>query len=430
MTSPRRFESDLPAFLADLYLAGTPDYRDELVRQTAHVRQRPAWTFPERWLPVELVSQRVPVTRLPLRQLGVLAVLALLLATILVAYIGSRQQRLPAPFGVAGNGLIAYSAGGDIYSADQSGGVATAIVTGSETDVAPRFSHDGTLVVFERKLKYGAGQLYVAGSDGSQPTLITPEPIVLTATESSISYDFSPDGRSVLFMSSKNGSPTMSIAQSDGGGVTELDVGMLAERASFRPPDGAEILFHGRENLASNFGVYAVDLGTGAVRPIVKPSVLRELTGAAWSPDGSRILYWSWDNLRDDPAAKTHVVAADGTGDRELPAPPDAVWNAVAAWSNDGTRIFLVRGYTSGGQDVRPAVLPADGSTVGVEIPLDRTAERDCCSAWTWSPDDSKILGRPGGSTSDQVILDPVAGEFRLAPWTSTSDPAWQRIAP
>ena len=38
MTSPRRFERDLPAILGDLYLAGTPDYRDDLVRQTARVQ--------------------------------------------------------------------------------------------------------------------------------------------------------------------------------------------------------------------------------------------------------------------------------------------------------------------------------------------------------------------------------------------------------
>jgi dipeptidyl aminopeptidase/acylaminoacyl peptidase len=432
MTTPRRFEHDLPALLDDLYFAGTPDYRDDLVRQTARVRQRPAWTFPERWLPMELVTTRVPATRIPWRQIGVLALLVLLIAAAVIGYIGSREPRLPAPFGPADNGAIAYSYAGDIYSADPGSDVATAIVTGSETDVAPRFSHDGTLVVFERKLENDAGQLYVTQSDGSQLTLITPEPVVLTAAESSISYDFSPDGRSVLFMSSKNGSPTMSIAQSDGGGVSELDVGMPAERGSYRPPDGAEILFLGRENVASNYGVYAVDLVTGAVRPIVKPSADRDLTGAAWSPNGSRILYWSWNIRADGMAARTHVVSADGAGDRELPAPPDAVWNAVAAWSNDGTRIFLVRGYTSGFEDVRPAVLPADGSTVGVEIPLDGTAERDCCAAWIWSPDDSKILGRPGGTTGDplrQVILDPVAGESRPVPWASTSDPAWQRVA-
>ena len=81
MTSPRRFEQDLPALLADLYLAGTPDYRDDLVQHVARVRQRPAWTFPERWLPVELVTSRVGTTRMPWRQIGVLALLAALMAS-------------------------------------------------------------------------------------------------------------------------------------------------------------------------------------------------------------------------------------------------------------------------------------------------------------------------------------------------------------
>ena len=29
----------------------TPDYVDEVIAATARVRQRPAWTFPSRWLP-------------------------------------------------------------------------------------------------------------------------------------------------------------------------------------------------------------------------------------------------------------------------------------------------------------------------------------------------------------------------------------------
>jgi hypothetical protein len=33
--------------------------------------------------------------------------------------------------------------------------------------------------------------------------------------------------------------------------------------------------------------------------------------------------------------------------------------------------------------------------------------------------------GRPG----QQVIIDSGTGETRVAPWTSTSDPTWQRLA-
>ena len=63
---------------------------------------------------MELTSARVPATRLPMRQLGVLALIAILLAAALAVYVGSRQQKLPAPFGPAANGLIPYESGGDI----------------------------------------------------------------------------------------------------------------------------------------------------------------------------------------------------------------------------------------------------------------------------------------------------------------------------
>ncbi len=38
--------------------AGRPDYRDDLFRRTARTRQRPAWTFIERWLPMTFITAR------------------------------------------------------------------------------------------------------------------------------------------------------------------------------------------------------------------------------------------------------------------------------------------------------------------------------------------------------------------------------------
>jgi Tol biopolymer transport system component len=428
MTTERRLAGDLPNILADLAMGPYPDYIDDVLASTSKLPQRPAWTFPERWLPmVDIARQPLLAPGLPWRSISLaLLLIAALLAAAAALFIGA-QQRLPAPYGPARNGLVAYESAGNIYTADPITGVATAILPGPETDVAPRFSLDGTHVVFERSLGNDTGQLYVGRSDGSQLTLITPEPVVMSAAD----YEFSPDGRSVLFMSTSNGLAVMSIAQADGSGVRELDVGMPAREGSFRPPDGAEILFVGWGDSGGS-GVFAVDTVNGDVRQIVKPSVGRDLTGAAWSPDGSRILYWVWNNIADGMTARTHVISADGTGDIKLPGPRAASWNAVAAWSNDGSRIFLIRGYTGGGDDVRPVVLPADGTSVGVEIAFTGTAERTCCSAWIWSPDDSKIIGRPGG-TSDpvrQMILDPVAGTSLPAPWTSPSDPTWQRQAP
>ncbi|HEX7346904.1 MAG TPA: hypothetical protein VF253_08940, partial [Candidatus Limnocylindrales bacterium] len=165
MTSPRRFDGELPALLGELYLAGTPVYRDDLVQQIARTPQRHAWTFPGRWLPMELVTTRVPATRLPMRQLGVLALIAILLAAALVVYVGSQQVKLPPPFGVARNGSIAYSMDGDIFVGDRAGNSPQAVTSGPDADSDPQFSPDGQRVAFLRAAD-GGYDLMVVNVEG------------------------------------------------------------------------------------------------------------------------------------------------------------------------------------------------------------------------------------------------------------------------
>ena len=52
MTTGSRFDRQLPAILEDLYLGPSPDYRDEVLAAATRSRQRPAWAFPGRWLPM------------------------------------------------------------------------------------------------------------------------------------------------------------------------------------------------------------------------------------------------------------------------------------------------------------------------------------------------------------------------------------------
>ena len=60
MTSEARFERQLPAILEDLYLGPSPDYRDEVLATAVRTRQRPAWTFPGRWLPMDITTRTIP----------------------------------------------------------------------------------------------------------------------------------------------------------------------------------------------------------------------------------------------------------------------------------------------------------------------------------------------------------------------------------
>src|SRR5258707_208915 len=103
MTTDRRLRRDLPEILADLAIGPYPDYIDDVLATSARIRQRPAWTFPERWLPmVDIVRQPVFVPRLPWRFLSLALVVLLALLAAAILFVGS-QQHVPAPFGPARN---------------------------------------------------------------------------------------------------------------------------------------------------------------------------------------------------------------------------------------------------------------------------------------------------------------------------------------
>jgi Tol biopolymer transport system component len=436
MSTNRRLEQDLPTLLEELYMGPMPEYRDQIVEVTARTRQRPAWTFLARWLPVDIARQRVFAPRLSWHAIGVvLALIALLVAMVAAFVVGSRPN-LPAPFGQARNGLIAYTSGGDIYTADPVTGVVAAVVTGPETDFRPVWSRDGTRVAFERRAVGGAtdGRLFAARADGSEVVAIIPEPLFLeplTQEQRTASYTFSPDGSEVAITSGPEADSELWLANADGSGARRIDVGMSVYEASYRPPNGSEIIFVGGSAMAAGTGIYAVDVATRMVRTIVEPSA--EL-GVGWirvAPDGSRVAY---DVSTIDPTRNTyqvHVSLIDGSGTRILPKPQGATFQNAPAWSNDGTRLVIVRGYASWNQELTLAVLPADGSAVGIESDRGLTG---CCDTITeWAPDDTLILISPtnlSGQFTPQLLLDPFTGATRPAPWAATSNPAWQRIAP
>ena len=110
-----RLERDLTVWFAETAAPRTPPYLDDILRQTAHRRQRPRWTFFERLLPMTATtSLRAATGNVPWRALGVLAILVLALVVGAVL-IGSTQHQLPAPFGPARAGQVTYAMDGDIY---------------------------------------------------------------------------------------------------------------------------------------------------------------------------------------------------------------------------------------------------------------------------------------------------------------------------
>lgn len=439
-----RFDRRLPVILEEISQPRTPDYFDDLLGLAARTRQRPAWTLLERWLPMADIARQPAFARqVPWRPIAVLALIFLLVVASLALVIGSRHP-LPAPFGLAKNGLVAYATAGDIYTADSATGASTAIVGGPETDVDPRWSRDGTRVAFQRMADGNAyaGDVYVARPDGSDLIRVTREPLAgITG------YDFSPDGKQLLISAPLNGIPSLLIAATDGSEIHQLDVGMAATKAAWRPPNGSEILFmDDGDDSGGDGAIHLVSSGGGDVRTIVDDQRSAGIYRGhpLWSPDGSLIAYGEWCNTDCSTGealaagvgltAQTYIVRADGSPVRILPSPAGQ-WQAPESWSNDGTRILVIRGDMHGDavEQARPAAVPIDGSASGVEIPYPGGMSPTETTAWEWAPDDASILATPtsaAGTVLDQVLLDPVNGTFRTLAWTSASDPSWQRIAP
>ena len=435
MTAAPVSERDLPSRLTDLAAEHRPDYLDDaFFDDLARVRQRPAWAFPERWLPMDITTTPAASPRLPWSAIGVLALVALLIGTV-IAVVAGTQRDGPVPYGPAANGLIAYAEEGDIHTIDPSTGQTTAIVSGPETDTGPVFSRDGTQIAFLRSTSEGSA-LFVADEDGERIARITPGPMLALDF-----WSFSPDGTSVLATGQIDGAMRAFLVPTDGSGVvTVLDVPLPAdgsgvEAPSFRPTAGAEVLVVGfGESQRGNRGLFAVDVASGAVRTILAPDPVLDVYGASWSPDGSRIMYATFGGTTDGFSSKTSFIAADGSGAAQVEDRPGSLRDTPGEWSNDGSRVVITRVLGADGSLPATVIVPTDGSDDAVEIQCRPGAAVDPCTAsWTWAPDDSALLGTvedENGQILGVLLADPLTGQVQDAALPAFTTPDWQRVRP
>lgn len=307
MTDERVVRSVGAAF-DDLAAARTPDYLEAAIERGSSGPQRPAWTFPERWLPMGLVTWRVPTARLPWRQLGVLALIALLLAAALAVHVGSRP-RLPEPFGVAVNGGIAYSSSGDIVVGDRSSVEGRGLTSGPNPDTAPPHSPDGRRISFLRATTSQDFDLMVIEHDGCEPIAVTTAPIAATDVVES-----APDCRWLLLGMAAN--QVFQIDARRGGDPILLatDAILAPSLSAFRPPDARQILFY-RESVG---GLWVMDSDGATVHMVIDKSGAREsrLPIRTLSPDGSMIAFSG--TVGDGERFRIFIVNADGSGLRRL----------------------------------------------------------------------------------------------------------------
>jgi len=179
--------------------------------------------------------------------------------------------------------------------------------------------------------------VFIADADGTNEHPLTNNP--------DIDYDavWSPDGKSIVFTSERNGSADLYRVQPDGSGLERLtDSPAYDDQAAFAP-DGKHLVFVSSRG-DGTADLYTLDLASKAVKQLTsgpagdfRPS---------WSPDGQWIAFSSdrtsdfpfshgrWERLQ---IADVYVIHPDGSALRRLT--PHGDFCGSPKWTADSKRI-------------------------------------------------------------------------------------------
>jgi Tol biopolymer transport system component/predicted Ser/Thr protein kinase len=224
-----------------------------------------------------------------------------------------------------------------------------------------------------------------------------PEFQVLTYSGRDRQPSVSPDGKTIVFESSRDGRSRIWVKQVAGG--TEA---VLTEGPDFSPrfaPDGSAVLFIRTSPEGS--AVYRVPLLGGEARRIIAPA-----DEADWAPDGKDIAFVRTELQGSAMGSSLHLVAVDGANERTVASVKERVLSYLR-FSPDGRTLAALEGQGTGTNVPKIVLFPVDGK------PPRRleTLQTGAVTGFAWNGDGrtlvlvSSVSNGLGGSRTAHVAL-------------------------
>lgn len=232
-------------------------------------------------------------------------------------------------------------------------------------DRAPQLSPDGTLIAWFAS-PAGQFELYVMGSDGSNPHSVSDGPV--TADRAQLRW--SPDSSRLLFLTNRDGNNEIYGVAFNGTGLANLTNNSAFEDGGDWSPDASKIVFRANRNVPYA-DIYVMNADGSGQAPITTSTSSYLLP--RWSPFATQIAH-----TRPNGTTQTELWTMTVSGG----APHDLGVGDVShyAWSPDGSAIAF---------ETAPDVYTISATGTGLD---NVTNGAGTSSLPQWSPDGARLL--------------------------------------
>ncbi|MGI8545469.1 MAG: protein kinase domain-containing protein, partial [Aridibacter sp.] len=298
---------------------------------------------------------------------------------------------------------LVFERGYEIWTANKDGSDQRTVEGIPQTDLLladrmPAFSPDSSQIAFFQNEKSPMGDYWTIPAAGGKAKRLTSD---LNFGGAAV---WMPDGKHIVFPSQRGGSLTLWRVSVDGGG--ELAPVLSGAGEDTEPDisrDGRKLIY---TNTRKSFILTVTDAKTGESRELRENRL--EITNPSFSPDGSRIAFFGFNNSGD---LHIFMIDSDGKNLVQITKGKD-VKHIMPQWSADGRTIYFYQ--------MQPTLsfrkIPATGGE-----------STEVAAGWEWgphnnadvSPDETKIIytklekGKPAAA----LIRDVATGkekEFTL----------------